>query len=171
MNVVNVFGARLAADAELRVTPSGDKVLSLRAAEDEGFGEKKTTNWYDIELWGARGEKIVQYLKKGTEVSFTGSQRFETFTTRDGKTGNKTKVRLNDIKWHSKGEGASSGGGRDYEAGAKPINPDDLSRPPGGKPNTNRGGGGGGKPAFDQDLDDEIPFLVGWEVNLKRDFL
>ena len=37
------FSGRVGADAELRTTQSGEKVLSFRVANDIGFGDRKTT--------------------------------------------------------------------------------------------------------------------------------
>ena len=45
MNKITATG-RIAADAEVRFTPSGDPVASFRIASDVGFGDKKTTNWF-----------------------------------------------------------------------------------------------------------------------------
>ena len=39
------FSGRVGADAELRTTQSGEKVLSFRVANDIGFGDRKTTQW------------------------------------------------------------------------------------------------------------------------------
>ena len=52
MNKITATG-RIAADAEVRFTPSGDPVASFRIASDVGFGDKKTTNWFSCQVWGA----------------------------------------------------------------------------------------------------------------------
>lgn len=151
------FSGRCGADAELRTTPSGEKVLSFRVAVDVGWGEKKTTMWVEVSYWGKRAEAIAKYVTKGMKLGVVGPVRLEEFQRRDGTPGSKLTVRADDIDL---GERAEGGGGRDYEAGG------------GGSGGGQRGGGGGqdygnqtggakrggGKPAFDQDLDDEIPY-------------
>ena len=58
--------------AELRKTGNGDTVAGVSVAVDDGFGEKKRTLWFDCSMWGDRGEKIAQYLTKGSKVSVAG---------------------------------------------------------------------------------------------------
>jgi single-stranded DNA-binding protein len=47
---------RLGKDAELKTTQSGD-LLSLYAAYDVGFGDKKKTQWIGLTLFGKRAVK------------------------------------------------------------------------------------------------------------------
>ena len=62
------FSGRVGADAELRTTQSGEKVLSFRVANDVGFGDRKTTQWVDCSMWGRRAESVANYVKKGDKV-------------------------------------------------------------------------------------------------------
>jgi single-strand DNA-binding protein len=158
MNVFT-FSGRVGADAELKSTQSGEKVLSFRVANDVGFGDRKTTQWIDCSFWGRRAEAVANYVKKGDKITVSGEVKIEEFQRRDGTPGSKLAVRVNELDLASRQESAGAGGeptrsypsngrggggGRDY--GAEPS----------------RGGAGGrsgGKPAFDQDLDDEIPFI------------
>lgn len=59
-------------DAVTRSTPAGEKVTGFSVAVSEGFGDKKRTLWFDVSLWGARGEKLAEYLTKGSKVSVSG---------------------------------------------------------------------------------------------------
>lgn len=61
----------LGRDAELRTIPSGKQVLNFSVACKNGR-EKDSTIWVRCALWGARGEKIVQYLLKGVHVTCIG---------------------------------------------------------------------------------------------------
>src|SRR3954451_16434544 len=58
------FSGRVGADAELRTTQSGEKVLSFRVANDIGFGDRRTTQWVDCSMWGKRAESVANYVKK-----------------------------------------------------------------------------------------------------------
>ena len=147
------FSGNVGADAELRSTNSGEKVLSFRVASSSGFGERKKTNWVDCSFWGKRAESVSSYIRKGAKVTVIGELSLEEFQKRDGTPGTKLAVRVSEIDLPSKADNAGSGdtsdkyvkgggGGQDYNAPLK-----------GGA-----GGRGGGKPAFDQDLEDEIPF-------------
>lgn len=162
------FSGRVGADAELRTTQSGEKFSSFRVANDIGFGDRKTTQWVDCTYWGKRGEAVNQYIRKGAKVTVSGEVKLEEFQRRDGTPGSKLSVRVNDVDLPAR-EGGSEGqrqsGGYERDSGGHG----------GGTPNRGYGGGsqgygesepkggaggrGGGKPAFDQDLDDEVPFI------------
>lgn len=156
--MVNVwtFSGRCGADAELRVTSSGEKVLEFRVANDIGWGDKKTTQWVSCSYWGKRGEAVASYVRKGDRLTVSGELRHEEFVRKDGTPGSKLAVRVNDLDLAARSEsggGQQSGGGGQYD---QSIGTDQRGgdRPPAG------GGAqrGGGKPAFDQDMDSDIPF-------------
>ena len=70
-------------DAELRRTQQGDPVLSFSVAVDDRAGRDKRTIYFDVSLWGKRGEALAQYVTKGSRVAVSGD-----LSTRehDGKT-------------------------------------------------------------------------------------
>lgn len=138
------FSGRVGADAELRTVQSGEKVLSFRVANDIGFGDRKTTQWVDCSYWGKRAEAVSSYVRKGDKVTVSGELKLEDFNRRDGTPGSKLAVRVNDLDLAARSDGASTGNHvQDHQA---PLGKSDA------------GSRSGGKPAFDQDLDDEIPF-------------
>jgi single-strand DNA-binding protein len=59
-------------DAETRKTGSGDAVTSFSVAVEERKGQDKSTIWFDVSIWGARGEKLAGYITKGTKVAVSG---------------------------------------------------------------------------------------------------
>lgn len=65
------FTARLARDAELK-SPNGKTMVSFAAACESGWGERKKTTFVDCTLWGERGAKLADYLKKGAMVGLVG---------------------------------------------------------------------------------------------------
>lgn len=67
-----VISGGIGKDAETRTTQGGDKVTGFSVAVSEGFGDNKRTIWFDVSLWGARGEKLAQHLTKGSRVSVSG---------------------------------------------------------------------------------------------------
>lgn len=66
------FIGRCGRDAELRHTSNGKAVLGWSIAVDSGFGDNKKTTWIDCALWGDRGEKIADYIKKGDRIGVVG---------------------------------------------------------------------------------------------------
>lgn len=149
-----IFSGHCARDGETRRLQDGTAVLNFTVAGKDGFGDREVTNWVDCALFGKRAETLGQYLKKGTKVTVKGSLRLETFQKRDGAEGSKLSVRVEDIDLGSKSEGGEQrqSGGYGSRASA-----DDVNRPLGNE-RGGTAGRGGGKPAFDQNLDDEIPF-------------
>ena len=103
------FDGRLAADAELRYTPSGEPVLSFRVASDIGFGERKSTNWFSCQVWGKRGESLKNYLAKGQQVTVYGQLTLREWEDKDGNKRLSPDVRVNEI---------SLQGGRQEEGGS-----------------------------------------------------
>lgn len=71
MNNCNFIG-RVGRDAETRFTQAGKPVTGWSLAVDSGYGQNKTTLWLDCTLWGERGEKVAQYITKGSQVGVTG---------------------------------------------------------------------------------------------------
>lgn len=148
------FSGRVGADAELRTTQSGEKVLSFRVANDIGFGERRTTQWVSCSMWGKRAESVANYVKKGGKITVSGELKLEEFQRPDGTSGSKLAVRVSELDLPSQSDGGEQrqGGGHGSRAAAA-----DVNRPLGNE----RGGAagrGGGKSAFDPDLDDRTPF-------------
>lgn len=59
-------------DGELRTTPSGNKVANLSVAVNGFENGQKTSLFFDVSMWGKRGEAIMQFAKKGAKISVTG---------------------------------------------------------------------------------------------------
>jgi single-strand DNA-binding protein len=66
----------LGGDPQLRATQSGDAVANFNLAIDQGFGERKTTAWVRVAVWGKQAEACAQYLSKGDLVC-VHSERFQ----------------------------------------------------------------------------------------------
>tara|TARA_R110000782_G_scaffold218427_1_gene305808 strand:- start:27872 stop:28240 length:369 start_codon:yes stop_codon:yes gene_type:complete len=58
-------------DAEIRHTGQ-NKVTGWSVAVDDGWGENKSTIWFDCNWWGARGEKVAPYIQKGGKITVAG---------------------------------------------------------------------------------------------------
>lgn len=135
------FDGRLAADSELRYTPSGDPILSFRVASDIGFGEKKTTNWFSCQVWGKRGETLQQYLQKGQQVTVYGQLTLREWMDKEGVKKLSPDVRVSEISLQG---GKRDEGGKDYNDVPAPRRQEPKAPP---------------KPApRNDDLDSDVPF-------------
>lgn len=96
MNVWN-FTGNIGGEAERRVTPKGDSVVSFSVAVKSGYGDKAVTTWARCSLWGKRGESLAEYLTKGALVGISGEPTLREYKANDGTTGKTLEVRVNDI--------------------------------------------------------------------------
>jgi single-strand DNA-binding protein len=85
-NVVVLTG-RLGKDPEVRSTTSGKSVTSFSLAVDDGWGEKKKTNWFLVEAWDKTAESVGRMVTAGKRVTVVGSLQEDTW--QDQKTGEK----------------------------------------------------------------------------------
>ncbi len=137
MKTITIAG-NVGKDAELRRTGNGDPVLNFPVAVEDRSGKEKVTFWFDVALWGKRGESLGQYIKKGSRIVVTGDlSRRE----HEGKTF--LGVRASDV--------TLLGGNRDDGMSDTARAADRAQRPTGGAP-------AGGY----SDMDSEIPFTMEW---------
>lgn len=97
MNKITLTG-RLAADAELRYSPSGDAICSFRVASDIGYGERKSTNWFSCQIWANRGEALAPHLTKGQQVTVFGALTLREWTDKEGSKRLSPDVRVDEIE-------------------------------------------------------------------------
>lgn len=71
MNNVNLIG-RLTKDIELRYTQSNMAVARFILAIDEGFGEKKKTNFISCLAFGKTAENMEKFVGKGQRIALQG---------------------------------------------------------------------------------------------------
>lgn len=70
MQIITVSG-RIGQDAEVRQAGQNE-VASFNLAVDQGWGDKKQTNWFRINLWGKKGVGAAPYMLKGGIVTVVG---------------------------------------------------------------------------------------------------
>ena len=84
-----VVSGNLTRDPELRSTPGGTSVCSLRIAvnsrrKDESGKWVDKPNYFDVTVWGAQGENCAQYLAKGRPVAVDGRLNWREWEAKDG---------------------------------------------------------------------------------------
>jgi single-strand DNA-binding protein len=82
-----VLVGRLTRDPELRALASGQSVCSLRLASNglrkEGDAYEERPNYFDISVFGAQGENVDRYLRKGSRVVIDGRLEWSEWETSD----------------------------------------------------------------------------------------
>ena len=77
-------------------------------------------NFFDVVVFGQRGESVSKFLSKGSKIAVEGKLRWSSWDDKTtGAKRSKVEIIADDIEFmSSRGEGGGSGGG--YSAPAKP---------------------------------------------------
>ncbi len=113
-----VLVGNLTRDPELRHTPSGTAVCSLRLAvntrrKDEAGQWIDKPNYFDITVWGQQGENCAQYLAKGRPVAIDGRLEWREWEAQDGAKRQAVEVVADSVQF--------LGGRMDAEGGGAPA--------------------------------------------------
>lgn len=92
MNSLNFIG-NIGSDAEVRYTPDQKPITSWSVALRSGYGKSEKTNWVRCTMFGERGIKLSEYLKKGTQVAVSGELSLNEYTNKQGE--NKASLECN----------------------------------------------------------------------------
>ena len=96
INTVTLSG-RLVAAPELRYTSTGVAVANGRVAVDHGFGDSKTTFFFEYSTWNSTAEYMAKYATKGMPVTLHGKLVQKTWHTPEGEFRSKVEVRVIDV--------------------------------------------------------------------------
>jgi single-strand DNA-binding protein len=112
-----VLVGNLTKDPELRHTPSGMAVCSLRLAvntrrkDDAGQWADKP-NYFDVVVWGQQGENCAQYLAKGRPVAVDGRLEWREWEAQDGAKRQAVEIVADSVQFlGGRGDGDGGGGG------------------------------------------------------------
>lgn len=109
-----VLVGNLTRDPELRHTPSGTAVCSLRLAvntrrKDESGQWTDKPNYFDITVWGQQGENCAQYLSKGRPVAVDGRLEWREWEAQDGSKRQAVEVVAESVQFlGGRGDGEST---------------------------------------------------------------
>jgi len=160
VNKVILVG-RLGKDPESKSFANGGSVVKFSLATSETWRDKQSgerkekTEWHNVVIFNENLGKIAsQYLRKGSEVYLEGSIETRKWQDQSGADRYTTEIVLPRFRGElallgGRDSGASQGGGQDRGG-------DDY-----GAPAAASGGFGGGSKrpaAFDDDLNDDVPF-------------
>ena len=146
-----VLVGNLTRDPELRHTPSGMAVCSLRLAvntrrKDNQTGEwTEKPNYFDITVWGNQGENCAQYLSKGRPVAIDGRLEWREWE-QDGNKRQAVDIIADAVQFLSSPRDDGGAPGNGFSARSDiPVDTGDFAAAPAGRPSS--------APA-----DDDIPF-------------
>ena len=115
INRVIVTG-NLTRDPELRSTPNGTSVCSLRIAVNsrrkDASGEwVDKPNYFDVTVWGAQGENCSRFLAKGRPVAIDGRLEWREWQAQDGTKRQATEIVADSVQFLGSRDSAESGNG------------------------------------------------------------
>lgn len=120
-----VISGNLTRDPELRSTGSGMAVLQMGIAVNDRRKNQQSGEWedvpnfFDVVVFGQRGESLSRFLSKGSKVAIEGKLRWRSWETPDGDKRSKVEIIADDIEFmSSRGEGGGGGGSNNYPAPA-----------------------------------------------------
>ena len=116
-----VLVGNLTKDPELRHTPSGTAVCSLRLAvnsrqKDASTGEwVEKPNYFDITVWDKQGENCAQYLSKGRPVAVDGRLEWREWDAQDGTKRQAVEIIADSVQFlGGREDGGGGGAQREY---------------------------------------------------------
>jgi len=111
-----VLVGRLTRDPELRALPTGHSVCDLRIAcnglRKDGDAYQERPNYFDVSVFGAQGETIDRYLRKGSRVVVDGRLEWREWETSEQNRRQTVKVVAEWVQFLDtpNGDGAARGG-------------------------------------------------------------
>lgn len=90
LSKIQIIG-NLGRDPELRYTPSGRPVASFTVAVNQSTKNQQSgewiesTDWFRVSIWGERGERAAENLRKGSRVFVDGRFRAREYEANDGQ--------------------------------------------------------------------------------------
>ncbi|MEW4467585.1 single-stranded DNA-binding protein [Parasphingorhabdus sp. JC815] len=165
VNKVIIVG-NLGADPEVRTFSNGGKVCNLRIATSESWKDRNTgerkekTEWHSVAIFSEGLAGVAEkYLRKGSKVYIEGKLQTRKWQDQSGNDRYSTEIVLQGfdgkLEMLDSRQGGAGGGSNDGWGGD--------SGGAGGRSNDSWGSTGGGSSggpggAFDNDLDDDVPF-------------
>jgi single-strand DNA-binding protein len=146
-----ILTGNLTRDPELRSTPTGMSVCSLRIATNTRRKDNNTGEWVDkpnffnVTVWGAQGENCARFLSKGRPVAIDGRLEWREWQANDGAKRESIEIIADSVQFLGGRDDAPSGGNGFTPRSDVPADTSDFAPQP--------VGGRSGEAA-----DDDIPF-------------
>lgn len=99
------FTGNLGGDAETKLLPNGDALVSFSVGVKAGFGERASTTWARCSMFGKRGQAVAEFLTKGQLVGVVGELSAREWTANDGTKRTSIEVRVADLTLLGKRDG------------------------------------------------------------------
>lgn len=172
MTTVIILG-HLGVDPEVRMTPNGQKLTTLRVAQNIYQNGKEETIWWRLTVWGDDFKGMMEWLKKGSYVHVVAEMRTkpEIYTDKAGVQQVSLSATVVSLKFANSGRSDKTGQDQQQRpgtnAGAAPANQARSgvsAKEPGFLPGNNNANAmpqynyGSAAPAGNEMEEEEMPF-------------
>ena len=93
----SILIGRMTNDIELRQTTSSKMVGTFTVAVDDGYGDKKTTDFIRCVAWEKKAEFIKNYFGKGRMIVIVGKIKTRTWETDNSEKRSVTEVWVDEV--------------------------------------------------------------------------
>lgn len=121
-----IVSGNLTRDPETRqagsgtVTQFGIAVNDRRKNAQSGEWED-VPNFFDVLVWGTRGESLSRFISKGSKVVVAGRLRWSSWTNNEGEKRSKVEIVADDVDFMSSRSGGGSDSGSSYSSPSTPV--------------------------------------------------
>lgn len=118
-----VVSGNLTRDPELRMAGT-TPVLQMGIAVNDRKKNNETGQWedvpnfFDVVVWGARGESLSRFLTKGTKVVVSGRLRWNQWQNAEGEKRSKVEIVADDVEFMNSRNSDGGAGNAGYAAPA-----------------------------------------------------
>ena len=151
MYAQTIIIGNLTKSPELKHTPSGTAVAKCSIAYTDGYGDKKTSNFMDIVLWGKTAEAFNKYCKIGSKVMVSGFPVFETWVDKYQQPRSRHLLRVETMKMLDSKNSDSTPPGHQYQTARESSSPRENQSTYTRKPSMDA-------TVPEINIDDELPF-------------
>lgn len=125
MNSVVMIG-NLTKDVELRSTQNGKSVATFSIAVQRAFKSEgqPEADFFNIVIWGVKGENCAKYLSKGKKVAIVGSVQNRTYDDKNGNKRTLTEIIADDVEFLTPKNNEAQNGSNAFDTPMEEVDED-----------------------------------------------
>lgn len=126
MPAINGYIVRMTSEPELKSTPNGKAVCSFNVANEEGYGNKKETQFIPCLAWNKIAETICTHIRKGMSFAIQGTWKPNNYE-KNGVKHYSWQYIVNNVIFLPRNKDENSNVGLPYEPNISNLDSNDFS--------------------------------------------
>ena len=94
-----IVAGRAGNKPELKTSKNGKDYCRFSLAVDLGYGNNKSTTWYNVTIFGSAAKACSSYLDKGSLVIVSGELKSTEYKGKDGSTKMGLEITADEVKF------------------------------------------------------------------------